>query len=415
MGRLIQDLRYAARTLARAPGYALVAVVTLALGIGANTAVFSMVRALLLEPVSFEHLDRLVLVRASAPRLGLWHLAVPPADFHDFGTQSHAFAALAAWDGRSLTLGGGGTPENVSCIEVTPEFFSALSTPPQLGRVFRRDEAEPGAEGVVILSHGLWRRRFGGDPSLVGRTILLDGRPRLVAGVMPGSFDFPNGTDLWTPLAFTPEQLARRDLRVLSVIGLLAPGVTRAAAGAELDVIAARLARQYPESHADHGVWLQDMRQAMAGDIAPAFYALLLCAGALVLLIACANVASLLLARGSARRREVAIRVAMGASRARVVRQLLTESVFLSLLGAAVGMLVAVWGVEFMVRSIPPSVTRFIPGWQGFTVNGAVLAFATGLAVATGIAFGLAPAFQIARADAHGALKEGQRSTGGGL
>ncbi|HUK61683.1 MAG TPA: ABC transporter permease, partial [Dongiaceae bacterium] len=235
MNTLWQDLRFAMRTLAHTPGFALVAVLALALGTGANSAAFSMVHALLLRPLEFAHLDRMVWVWGDAPKLGIKSLGISAADLRDFQALSRSFTRLEAWRTRYVTLGGSGDPENLTCAEITPGWFAMLSTAPALGRTFRADEAQPGADGAVLLGHGLWVRRFGADPTIVGRTVPLDGRPCTIAGVMSRDFDFPKGTDLWTPFAPGPELLQRRDLRTLSVVGLMAPGVSRAAAEADLD------------------------------------------------------------------------------------------------------------------------------------------------------------------------------------
>src|SRR5438093_2958353 len=414
MRGLVHDLRFAARTLVKSPGLTFVTVLTLALGIGANTAVFSMVRALLLRPVSFGTLDRLMWVWATDPKSGLKSLNVSVADYLDLESQARSFEGLAAWNQHNVTLTGGEAPQHLIATETTPGFFSLLSARPALGRVFRADEGEPGRDGVAILSHGLWVRRFGSSPMAIGRSIRVNGREREVIGVMPASFEFMRATDVFTPIAFTAEERTRRDVRSLAVLGLLRRGVSREQAEAELAGIASRLALQHPERNASRGFRAQPLREALVGDVAPSFYVLLTFAAAMVLLVACANVANLLLARASARRREVAIRYAMGASRGRIMRQLLTESVLLALLGAGAGMLVAVWGVDLMVRSMPESITRFIPGWAGFGVNGTVLAFAVAVGIATAGIFGLAPALQSSGADVHEALKEGQRTAGGG-
>ncbi len=411
MDALIQDLRLGLRALRRSPGFTLVACAMLALGIGANAAMFSGVNALLLRPVHFAGLERLVMLWERSPRLGIERGGVSPADFEDWRSQCRSYEGLAALQGWDANLTGGDEPERVSGCRVSPELFGLLRVRPALGRGLRPDEARSGRDQVAVLSHGLWRRRFGADPRVIGRTLVLDGYPHLVVGVMPADFEFPMAAQFWTPLAFVPEQLGPRDLRILTVVGRLRAGATLAAARAELSTLARRLEREYPETHTGWTAHVTTLTQGVVDEFSPRFMWVATGAVGFVLLLVCANLAGLLLARAVSRRKEIAIRTALGASRARLVRQLLTESLLLAVGGASLGMLVAAWGVDFMKASIPAEVTRLLPGWRHFGLDGAVLAFTALAAVASALLFGLAPALHASQPDLQEALKEGGRTS----
>ena len=417
MDALFHDLRYAARMLLRAPGFAAVAIVTLALGIGANSAIFSIISALLVRPVVFDDVDRLVWLWERAPRLGIERGPVSPADFLDWKNQSRAFENMAAYQGWDTNLSGSTRPERLHGFLVSPAFFQLLRVRPALGRTFSQEEGEPGRDDVVILSHGLWQRSFGGDRHLVGTTVLLNQRRLTVVGVMPADFDLPLTTDLWAPLALTSQQGHRRDARTLTILGRLKPGVSLGEARAEMEGLSGQLQRQYPDTNAGRTVRVVTLTEGILDEVSPRFLLLTMAAVGFVLLIVCANVASLLLARAAARGREIAIRVALGARRWRIVRQLLTESVLLAVAGGVLSVVVARWSLDLMMRSVPPATTRFIPGWSAIGLDAPVLGFTLIVSLASGLIFGLVPAAQVLKINVDASLKEGGRAAtdhGGG-
>ena len=409
MGTLLQDLTYATRTLASRRGFTVVAALTLALGIGATAAVFSVVDAVLLRPLPFTEPDRLAMVWVDNTRMGIRTDITSWPSYQQWRT-SAAFAEMAGFAPSRSNLTGEGDPERLSGALIQPGFFEVLGVSPARGRSFTAEEGEEGNDQVVILAHGLWERRFGADPGIVGTSILLDGQSHEVVGIMPPGFDFPQETELWQPLAPGQDLREARGSFWLYVVGRLAPDATVERAQAELDAVVARLQREFPDAYGGYGVWVQPMTDHLVGDVRPALV-VLSGAVAFVLLIACANLANLLLARAAGREREIAIRSALGAGRGRMVRQLLTESVLLALVGGVGGVLVALWGVRALKALAPPD----LPNLAAVAVDGRVLAFTFAVSVATGIAFGLVPALQVSRPRFSESLKEGRQGTGGGL
>ncbi|MCI0490260.1 MAG: ABC transporter permease, partial [Blastocatellia bacterium] len=406
MDNLIQDLRYAIRILLKNPGFTAVAVIALALGIGANTAIFSVINAVLIRPLPFEEPDRLVWVWGNI-RNGGNRASVSPLDFLDYREQNRSFEQFAARISVpvSFNLTGGSEPERLASAVVTGNYFQALGVNPALGRAFQLEDEKPGHDQVVVLSHGLWQRRFGGDPSIVNSRITLDGKSYEVIGVMPAGFKFPQTAEIWVPMNFdfSPE-MKQRKAHFLRPVGRLKSGVSIEQAQADLDLIAGRLEELYPDSNARWSLRLEPLSEYLVGDLRPTLFVLLGAVG-FVLLIACANVANLLLVRAAARRKEIAIRTALGAGRFRILRQMLTESLVLALLGGAFGVLIAAWGSDLLVALSADS----LPPTAQIGMDASVLLFTLVVSLMTGVLFGLAPAFQTTRLNLNESLKEGGR------
>jgi putative ABC transport system permease protein len=406
---LWKDIRFGLRTLAKNPGTTLAALIALALGIGANSAIFSVVSGVLLNPLPYPEPDRLTVVMMKNPTAGFPRFSVSLADFEDLRRQNRSFQGLVAYAGRRFNLTGSDRPEALRGAGVSADFFHTLKMEPALGRGFRPEEDRLGGERVAVLSDGLWRRRFGADPGIVGRTLMLDGEPRTVVGVAPPGTGLPLRGEIWVPLAANPAEESR-GAHHLTVLGRLKPGVTLARARTELAQIAARLERQYPDSNAGWGTVVLPLGEFAVEEVRASLLILLVFVS-FVLLIACADVANLLLARVAAREREIALRAALGASRARLVRQVLTETLILFLAGGALGLLLAGWGTRALIALDPDG----IPRAQEVHLDGRVLLFTLAVSLGTGLLFGLIPALTGAGRRLSESLKEGGRGMAGGV
>ncbi|HEY2013211.1 MAG TPA: ABC transporter permease [Bryobacteraceae bacterium] len=407
MSALSDDLKYGARLLRRSPGFSLAAILALALGIGANTAIFSVVDAVLLARLPFADADRVVMVWEDASHQGFPRNTPAPANWVDWRKQNTVFTDVAAIRGRTASITGDGPPEQIFGRGVTGNLWTVLGVQPILGRVFTEDEEKAG-EPLVVISYGLWQRRYAGDNSIIGRKILLSGSPFTVTAVMPRGFAFPNRTtDIWAPAAFTQAELARRGSHFLQCVARLKNGVTVQQAQAEMSLIMKRLEKEYPKTNEQIGAALVPIREQMVGDTRIILIALL-CAAGCVLLIACANIGNLLMARGSERHREMAVRAALGAGGRRLIRQLLTESLLLALLGAVAGLGIAAAGMRVLEKLIPARMAAV-----ALHLDTRLLGFTLAVSLATGLVFGALPALAGARLNLSDALKQGGRGSAG--
>ena len=400
---IIKDILYGIRSLVRNPAFTAIAIITLSLGIGANTAIFSVVNAVILRPLPFADAERIVWLWDTIPQLPTAPTSLP--EFLDWKEQNRSFEYLAAFQTGNMFLDSGDGTEDVPVGLVTPEMFSLFRVNPIIGRTFTNEETLPGRFRVAVLSYSTWQNRFGSDPNISGRTIQLNGRAYTIIGVMPAGFAFPERATLWRPLLIDPATLDRGP-HYLNVVGRLKPDVTLAQAQADMSALAARLSQQHPEKTSGHGVKIVGLADIVVGDIGQALFVLLGAVG-FVLLIACANLANLMLARIGGREREIAVRTALGASRLRIVRQFLTESLLLAVAGGGIGLLLASWAVRWFVSLSPNTIPRV----DEISVDPRVAGFTLLVSVATGVLFGLVPALQVSRTDLTDALKESGRTT----
>jgi putative ABC transport system permease protein len=413
MDILWQDLRYGFRMLIKSPGFTLIAVLTIGIGIGANTAIFSVVNSILLRPLPYKDTERLMKVYESNEPLGLGRFAVSLANYVDWKDQNKVFDDVAAYLVTSFTYASESEPARVQGAAVTSSLFNVLGVTPVMGQVFSPEEEKPGGARTVVLSYGLWQRRFASDPNIVGKEVIISGITRTVVAVMPQEFEFPvqpEKIELWVPLISDPRMLALRGSHSFNVVARLKANTSPEQAQAQMTSISTELQKQYPDTNLDWGVRIIPLQEDVVGNTKPALM-ILLAAVALVLLIACVNISNLLLIRAAGRQKEMAVRTALGVRRARLIRQLLTESLLLGLVGGIVGLLLAMWGVKLLIAFSPSNIPRI----QQLAIDGRVLIFTLGISLVTGILFGLVPALQSVKINLNEVLKEGGKGAGGSM
>ena len=413
MSTFLQDSRYGIRMLMKKPGFTLAAVLALALGIGVNSAIFSVVNGVLLRSLPYEEPDRVMTVLSSNRQSVKPEGTASYPDFADWKSGNQVFEQMAVFRSKGYTLTGTGEPERISGARASADFFSVLGVKPVLGRTFLPEEDRPGGERVIVIGHGLWQRNFGADPNIIGRALTLDGNSNTVVGVLPAGLSFPieiQKAEIWSPLSLDGNLLEQRGVHYLKAIGRLKAGVTVEQAQAEMTAIASRLEQAYPDNNTDRIVTVSSLYEQLVGQIRPALLIMLGAVG-FVLAVACSNVANLLLARAAARQKEISVRLALGAGRGRIIRQLLTESLLLSLVGGGAGLLLALWGIDLLISLGPDDIPRL----NAINLDGRVLGFTFFISVLTGIGFGLAPALKASRSDLNSSLKEGGRNSTGSL
>ncbi len=414
MNNFLQDIKYAARMLGKHPGYTALAVIALALGIGANTAIFSLSYALLEKPVAVPDATGLYAIEDMRPENPGIYQGISPANFLDLKQQARSFSDWATTQWYDTNISGEGTPERVQGFRVSANFFDVLKARPLHGRTFLPGEDTAGREHIAVIGYGLWSRRFASDPGIVGKTVRLEGQPYEIVGVMPKGFDYPLTADVWMPHALTPRDQKERASRSLDAIARIQPGVSRNQAQAEMSTLMARLLEQYPDDNKGWSTKVLTIREKISGNLTAEYMAMLMGAVAFVLLIACANVANLQLARATGRFREVAVRVALGASRWRVVRQLITESVMQSMLAVLLGLVFAYWSLDIIRSNFPPDVRKFVPGIEIMGLDWATFTYSFTIALLAGVLAGLMPALHVSRPNLNESLREGARGTSAG-
>lgn len=414
MGTFGQDIRYGLRMLVKHRLTTLICIAALGLGIGANAAMFSVAEAFLLHPVPFEHADRVAAIVEARPEQNIDTNGVSPATYFDWKSEAHSFEQMGAYGWDSINLTGDREPEKIQGFAVTANFFDVLDVHPRLGRVFLPEEDQTGKDQEIILSYGLWERRYASDPSILGKILKVDGKGFVVVGVMNKGFDFPKPAEAWVPFSFDPKSRAVRDARYVWPLARLKPQVSIEQAVAELQTLRAHQAEMYPDAYKGWNLRVMTLPRFATNELTRQFTFLLLGAVGFVLLIACADVANVQFARVTGRHKELAVRTAMGASRSRIIRQLLTESVLLSLGGAALGLLVAEWWVYLIVNHMPPEVARFIAGWNTISLDANAFLFTLAIAVVSGILSGIAPSWMHSQTNISETLKENGRGASTG-